>query len=99
MISFAKRERARRAAACVAVDAGKFAHTLVGPPTEQPDSRPLSFPTTRGGFEQAVAFIRQQVPGAQTATVLVGIEFAGKYGLTLAPYARELGFAVASELP
>jgi len=33
------------------------------------------------GFEQAVAFIRQQVPGAQTATVLVGIEFAGNYGV------------------
>ncbi len=80
MITFAKRERAPRAAACVGVDAGKFAHTLVVRPTGQPDSRPLSFPTTRVGFEQAVAFIRQQVPGAQTATVLVGIEFAGNYG-------------------
>ncbi len=73
--------RAPRAAACVGVDAGKFAHTLVVRPTGQPDSRPLSFPTTRVGFEQAVAFIRQQVPGAQTATVLVGIEFAGNYGV------------------
>ena len=99
MISYAKRERAQRAAACVGVDAGKFAHTLVVRPTGQPDSRPLSFPTTRVGFEQAVAFIRQQVPGAQTATVLVGIEFAGNYGFTLAHYLRELGFEVVSVLP
>ena len=76
MISFPKRERAQRAAACVGVDAGKFAHTLVVRPTGQPDSRPLSFPTTRAGFEQAGAFIRQQVPGARTGAVLVGIEFA-----------------------
>src|SRR5437016_8471390 len=74
MISFPKRERAQRAAACVGVDAGKFAHTLVVRPTGQPDSRPLSFPTTRAGFEQAVAFIREQVPGARTGAVLVGIE-------------------------
>src|SRR5437899_13079424 len=99
MISFPKRERAQRAAACVGVDAGKFAHTLVVRPTGQPDSRPLSFPTTRAGFEQAVAFIRQQVPGARTGAVLVRIEFAGNYGFTFAHYLRELGFAVVSVLP
>ncbi len=98
MISFPKRERAQRAAACVGVDAGKFTHTLVARPQGQPDSKPFSFPTTHVGFEQAVAFIRQQVPGASTAAVLVGIEFAGNYRFTFAHYLRELGFPVVSVL-
>jgi len=89
MISFAKRERAQRAAARVGVDAGKFAHTLVVRPTGQPDSKPFSFPTTRAGFEGAVAFIGQQAAGAATAVILVGIEFAGNYGFTFAHYLRE----------
>ena len=64
MISFPKRRRAQRAAACVGVDAGKFTHTLVVRPQGQPDSRPLTFPTTRAGFDQAVAFIRHQTGAA-----------------------------------
>src|SRR5260370_35894942 len=99
MISFAKRERARRAAACVGVGDGKVGGRLGVGPAGPPDSRPLSFPTARVRFEQAVAFIRQQVPGAPTATVLVGIEFAGNYGFTLAHFLRQLGFAVVSVLP
>jgi len=98
MISFPKRERAQRAAACVGVDAGKFAHTLVVRPTGRPDSKPCTFPTTRAGFEQAVAFVRQQVPGASPANILVGIEFAGNYGFTFAHYLRELGFPIVSVL-
>ena len=99
MISFPKRERAQRAAACVGVDASKFAHTLVVRPTGRPDSKPCTFPTTRAGFEQAVAFVRQQVPGASPANILVGIEFAGNYGFTFAHYLRELGFPIVSVLP
>src|SRR5438552_11906235 len=99
MISFPKRERAQRAAACVGVDAGKFAHTLVVRPTGRPDSKPCTFPTTRAGFEQAVAFVRQQVPGASPANILVDIEFAGNYGFTFAHYLRELGFPIVSVLP
>lgn len=64
MISFPRRERAQTAAAVVGVDAGKFSHTLVIRPRGQPDSKPFSFPTTRQGFEAAVAFLRQQAPGA-----------------------------------
>jgi len=99
MISFAKRERAQHAAACVGVDAGKFTHTLVVRPARQPDSKPFTFPTTRPGFERAAAFLRQQAPGAPTAAVLVGIEFAGNYGFTFAHYMRELGFPIVSVLP
>lgn len=91
MISFPKRERAQRAAACVGVDAGKFSHTLVVRPQHQPDSKPFSFPTTRAGFDDAVAFIRRQVPGAPAETILVGIEFAGNYGFTFAHYLAQLG--------
>ena len=98
MISFPKRERAQRAAAVVGVDAGKFSHTLVVRPSGQPDSKPLSFPTTRPGFEAAVAFVRQLVPAEPPAT-LVGIEFAGNYGFTFAHYLDQLGFPVVSVLP
>jgi transposase len=99
MISFPKRERAQRAAACVGVDAGKFSHTLVVRPSGQPDSRPFSFPTTRTGFEAADAFLRQQVPGAELTAILVGIEFAGNYGFTFAHFLAQLGFPVVSVLP
>jgi len=99
MISFPKRERAQHAAACVGVDAGKFCHTLVIRPQHQPDSKPFSFPTTRAGFDAAVAFIRQQVPGPAATTMLVGIEFAGNYGFTFAHYLAQLGFPIVSVLP
>ena len=99
MISFPKRERAQHAAACVGVDAGKFSHTLVIRPKSQPDSKPFSFPTTRAGFDDAVAFIRQQAAGAAAETILVGIEFAGNYGFTFAHYLAQLGFPIVSVLP
>jgi transposase len=99
MISFPKRERAQHAAACVGVDAGKFSHTLVVRPRGQPDSRPFSFPTTRSGFEAAVVFVRQHAPSADPSTVLIGIEFAGNYGFTLAHFLDQLGFPVVSILP
>lgn len=98
MISFAKRERAQRAAAVVGVDAGKFSHTLVVRPRGQPDSKPHTFQTTRTGFDEAVAFIRQAADGASPETILVGIEFAGNYGFTFAHYLGQLGFPVVSVL-
>jgi transposase len=99
MISFPKRERAQHARACVGVDAGKFSHTLVIRPQHQPDSKPFSFPTTRAGFDTAVAFIRQQAAGAAAEAILVGIEFAGNYGFTFAHYLAQLGFPIVSVLP
>jgi transposase len=99
MISFPKRERAQHAAACVGVDAGKYSHTLVVRPKGQPDSKPFSFPTTRVGFDEAVTFIRAQVPVAAAETMLVGIEFAGNYGFTFAHYLAQLGFSIVSILP
>jgi transposase len=98
MISFAKRERAQRAAAVVGVDAGKFSHTLVVRPRGQPDSKPHTFQTTRATFDEAVAFIRQAAGGAPAETILVGIEFAGNYGFTFAHYLAQLGFPVVSVL-
>ncbi len=99
MHPFSKRERAQNAAACVGVDAGKFTHTLVVRPRGQPDSRPLTVPTTRAGFAEAVAFLRHQAGGAAPAAILVGIEFAGNYGFTFAHYLAQQGFPVVSVLP
>jgi transposase len=99
MISFSKRERAQRAAACVGVDAGKFSHTLVVRPQGRPDSKPFAFQTTRAGFDDAAAFIRQQAGRAPAPAILVGIEFAGNYGFTFAHYLAQQGFPIVSVLP
>ncbi len=83
----------------VGVDAGKFTHTLVVRPRGRPDSAAVTFPTTRPGFDRAVAAIRERVDGAPPASILVGIEFAGSYGVTFAHYLAEAGFPIVSVLP
>jgi transposase len=102
MSSFARRDRAQRATAVVGVDAGKFHHVLVVRPRGRPDSKPFRFAANRCGFEQAVVYIREQI-GVGTADdeILVGIEFAGSYGFTLAHYLHALGagFGVVTVLP
>jgi transposase len=102
MSSFARRERALRAVAVVGVDAGKFHHVLVVRPRGRPDSKPFSFTTNRPGFENAVAYIREQVGlTSPVGEILVGIEFAGSYGFTFAHYLHGLnaGFGVVTVLP
>src|SRR5690606_25181923 len=99
MISYTKRQRAQAAAAVVGVDAGKYTHTLVVRPRGARDSKPHTFETTRDGFDGAVAFVRAAVPDAAPEEILVGIEFAGVYGFTLAHYLDRLGFPVVSVLP
>jgi transposase len=99
MTSLAKRALAQQAAACVGVDAGKFSHALVVRPHGAEDSKPFAFPTTRAGFDEAVAYIRSLVPTAPLGDLLVGIEFAGSYGFTFAHYLDQLGLAVVSVLP
>jgi transposase len=97
-----KRQRAMRAAAYVGVDAGKFEHALVVRTRDGADSKPHAFKTTRAGFDGAVAFIRKvarDVAPEDTGRILVGIEFAGSYGFTLAHYLHGLGFDVVSVLP
>lgn len=98
MTSYEKRSRAQQAAAVVGVDAGKFEHTLVVRKRGAPDSRAFAFKTTRAGFDMAVEFIRRE-SAAQPSDVLVGIEFAGNYGFTLAHYLNQLQFPVVSVLP
>jgi transposase len=99
MISFAKRERAQKAAACVGVDAGKFSHTLVVRPQGRADTRAFATRTTRATYDEAAAFIQQHTAGAAPEATLVGIEFAGNYGFTFAHYLDQLGFQVVSVLP
>lgn len=111
----ARRTRAQQALAVVGVDAGKYQHAMVVRPRGGADSRPLLFPTTRPGFDEAVQAIRSllvpQAPGETRSgevpsdEVLVGIEFAGMYGFTFAHYLHTLGeceglrFTIASVLP
>lgn len=93
-----KRQLASSARAVVGVDAGKFAHTLVVRPAGGADSKPVAFPVTREGFAKAVAAIQAAAPGAAPSDVLVGIEFAGMYGFTLAHHLHALGYPVVSVL-
>jgi transposase len=100
--AFARRERALHAVAVVGVDAGKFHHVLVVRPRGRPDSKPFRFSTDRMGFEQAVAYIRDQVGSASLeGEILVGIEFAGSYGFTFAHYLHTLnaGLGMVTVLP
>src|SRR5579871_610829 len=102
MSAFARRDRAQRAIAVVGVDAGKFHHVLVVRSHGGPDSKPFRFATDRPGFDQAVAYIRDQIgSGAIAGEILVGIEFAGSYGFTFAHYlnALDAGFSVVTVLP
>ena len=98
MSHYAKRQRAQSAAAVVGIDAGKRKHAMVVRPRGGQDSRPLVFEATREGFERAVAEIRTRAPGARPQDVLVGIEFAGSYGFTLAHFLAAQGFQIVSVL-
>lgn len=93
-----QRLRAQRAAAVVGIDAGKVHHALVVRPRGKPDSRPLVFRANLEGFRRAVQFIDEATGEAPHEDVLVGIEFAGVYGSTLAHYLDEQGFEVVSVL-
>jgi transposase len=93
-----KRQQAQTAAAVVGVDAGKLKHALVVRPRGGHDSKPLAFDTTRAGFESAVEWIRSATGGAVHGEVLIGVEFAGVYGFTLAHYLNQQGFRVVSVL-
>ena len=99
MTRFAKRERAVAASAIVGIDAGKFRHALVVRPRGAADLRPLLFETTRAGFEEAVQRIHAAVPSAPSCEILVGIELAGRYGVTFAHFLHARGFPVVNVLP
>lgn len=99
MSRFEKRRRAQTARAVVGVDAGKYKHVLVVRPHNAPDSRPFTFDVSRDGFDAAAQFIRAATPEATPETTIVGIEFAGIYGFTLAYYLADLGYQVVTVLP
>lgn len=99
MSRFEKRRRAQTARAVVGVDAGKYKHVLVVRPHNAPDSRPFTFDVSRDGFDAAAQFIRAAAPDATPETTIVGIEFAGIYGFTLAYYLADLGYQVVTVLP
>jgi transposase len=96
---YQKRQQAQQAAAVVGVDAGKRRHALVVRARGGMDSTPLLFDTTRAGFEKALAEIRKQAPDATPPETLVGIEFAGNYGFTLAHFLDQASYQVVSVLP
>ena len=93
-----QRQRAQEAAGVVGVDAGKFEHALAIRVPGQRDTKPFRFPATRAGFEEAVLAIDEATGSADHGDVIVGIEFAGVYGFTLAHFLDQQGFQVVSVL-
>lgn len=94
-----KRQRAVSAHAVVGIDAGKRHHAMVVRPRDGRDSEPFMFASSRNGFERALGEIRKHSGDADPETVLVGIEFAGNYGFTLAHFLAAEGHQIVSVLP
>lgn len=99
---------ARQAVAVVGVDCGRETHTLVIRPQVGPDAhktgKPLEFPVTAAGFRKAERHIRAAVRAAagdevDPGSVLVGAEFGGTAGMTLARYLADRGYDVVSVRP
>jgi transposase len=77
----------------VGVDTGKRRHRAAV--YDRADARwagELSFPVSRVGFDRLVAFVRGVAP--EPAAVLVGVEAAGHYHLTLVEHLRAAGCPV-----
>jgi transposase len=94
-----KRQLAQQAKAVVGIDAGKFHHALVVRPRGGADSKAVTIENTRTGYEAAVQAIHRTAPTVAPHEVLVGIEFAGNSGFTLAHYLHQQGFHIVSVLP
>ncbi len=98
MSHYKKRQRAQRAAAVVGIDAAKRRHAMVVRPRGGEDSTPMFFEATRAGFGKALEEIEACAPDAERHEILVGIEFAGNYGFTLAHHFAAEGLQVVSVL-
>lgn len=94
-----RRRRAQLARAVAGIDAGKFQHAMVVRPHGGEDSKPLYFDVTREGFEKALAFLQKQAGPGLPGEVIVGIEFAGNCGFTLAHFLDQAGYVVVSVPP
>jgi transposase len=91
---------ARSFIAHVGVDTGKVSHALVVSGADGRRSKPLTVKVSRESFDQADAHILSLVPPATTRDkVLVGLEFAGQYGYTLAHDLAKRGYPVVNVLP
>jgi transposase len=68
----------------VGIDAAKATHTLVARGPDGVFTAPLTFPVGRVGFDAAAGALAQAYPVLRFDQVLVGIEFAGHHGVSLA---------------
>jgi transposase len=68
----------------VGIDGAKGSHTLVARGPDGIFTAPLTFPVGRAGFDAAATSLHQAFPAVQPERMLVGIEFAGHHGVSLA---------------
>jgi len=82
----------------VGLDAAKGSHTLVARGPDGLFTDPLTFPVGRQGFEAAACALTETYPTIRFDQMLVGIEFAGHHGVTLAHELHARGCQVVSVL-
>jgi transposase len=68
----------------VGIDAAKGTHTLVARGPDGVFTAPLTFPVGHTGFDTAAQSLQQAFPVVGPDQMLVGIEFAGHHGVSLA---------------
>jgi len=79
-----KEAYARELPVHVGVDTGKEFHKLVARGPDGRRTKALRVEVDRDGFDAADKFLTDEFPGTPRDRMLIGLEFAGHYGLTFA---------------
>jgi hypothetical protein len=82
----------------VGIDAAKGTHTLVARGPDGLFTDALTFPVGRAGFEPAARALAQTYPDIRFDQMLIGLEFAGHHGVSLAHDLHGRGCQVVSVL-
>jgi transposase len=82
----------------VGVDTAKIFHKLVVRGPDGQRGKAYKVLVSRGGFEEADAYLRSQFSGVAPHQMLVGLEFAGHHGFTFAHFLAQRGYVVVNVL-
>jgi transposase len=83
----------------VGVDTGKEFHKLVARGPDGRRTKAVRVDVGREGFDAADKFLTEKFPGIPRDRMLIGLEFAGHYGLTFAHYLADRGYRIVTVLP
>jgi len=83
----------------VGVDTGKEFHKLVARGPDGRRTKAVRVEVDRDGFDAADKFLSEKFPCVPRDRMLIGLEFAGHYGLTFAHYLADRGYRIVTVLP